>query len=272
MAARWFLPLRTVPAQSRALRVLTLPHAGAPLRCYRWLEGCVGDDVELWTVALPGRGKRRAEEAHTSVHSIVEALADELPALAEEPYVLYGHSMGALLAFELARVARRRGLALPVALLLSGARSPESFLIPQDPPCSQWPQGKLVDHLRALGGVAPELLAYGELLELFLPAVRADYALCERYEPRAEPPLPVAMALMSGTEDRDVDDESLTAWGAHATGPVVMRKFLGDRFFINGHRRELPAFVTTLLQHCKAGQVKTWNADAGGPAPGMQPG
>lgn len=260
MAARWFLPLRTVPAQSRALRVLTLPHAGAPLRCYRWLEGCVGDDVELWTVALPGRGKRHVEPAHTSVESIVQALADELPALAAEgPYVLYGHSMGALLAFELARAARRRGVELPAALLLSGARAPESFVIPQDPPRSQWPHGQFVDHLRALGGLTPELQAYGELLQLVLPAVRADYELCERYLLQPEPPLPVAMAVMGGTEDREVDDESLTAWHAHATGPVVQRKFLGDHFFINTHRPDLPAFVTSLLRDCKAGKVDGWS-------------
>lgn len=222
----------------------------------------MGDDVELWTVALPGRGKRHGEEPPASVEAIVTALADELPPLLDGPYVLFGHSMGAVLAFELAREARRRGLALPVALLLSGARAPENFMLAYDPPRSQWEHGKFVDHLRALGGLPPELLAYGELLQLVLPAVRADYAVCERYALQPEPPLPLAMAVMGGTEDRDVDDASLAAWRAHATGPFVLRKFLGDHFFINARRPELPAFVTALLQECKAGEVKAWSAES----------
>jgi medium-chain acyl-[acyl-carrier-protein] hydrolase len=261
MAARWFLPVRAIPASERALRVLCLPYAGAPLRCFRWLEACAGDDVELWTASLPGRAMRYGEPAHTSVASIVAALLEELSALCDEPYVLYGHSMGTVLAFELARAARQRGLRLPVALVLSGARSPDQFLVPCDPPRWRLPQAQFVDYLRLLGGMPAEVLAYPELLNLALPALRADYEACETYLLQPQPPLPVAMAVLGGTDDREVTVESQQGWRAHAAGPFVHRSFLGDHFFINAQRPELPLFMATLLRDCKAGTVTAWSVE-----------
>lgn len=187
---------------------------------------------------LPGRENRLREEPFRAMTPLVTALADQVEPFLDRPYCIFGHSMGALIAFELARELRRRDLAEPAQLFVSGATAPH---VPRDePPLHLLPDDEFVRRLtERYQGIPKEVLEHRELLDLVLPTLRADLAAIETYAYREEPRLRCGVSAFAGDRDRHVTPDELTAWSEVTSGAFDSTMFAGDHFYLHDRRADL---------------------------------
>jgi len=224
------------------LRLFCFPHAGAGAAAFNAWRAFVPKSVALAPVRLPGRESRVSETPFRSMRPLVEALADAIQPLLDKPFAFYGHSMGAAIAFELARCLRRRKLTAPLGLLVSGARAPQFRLghLPGLEPS----EAELLEQLRRLEGVPPEILENREMMRLLMPALRADTALYRGYVYTPEPPMECPIQAFGGRDDPNVTREHLEAWAAQTTASFRLRIFPGGHFFFH---TALPDFIGALV-------------------------
>ncbi len=235
------------PRPRARLRLLCFPYAGGGALAYRdWVE-LLPDEIDVLPVQLPGRERRLRETPFTRVEPLVEAAAPHLSAYLDLPYAIFGHSMGALIGYEVAQWLRReRGLE-PSHLLVSARRAPQ---LPPDPDeYYKLPHDELIERLREINGTPAEVLEHPELMELMLPLLRADFELNETYRPTAHPTLGCPVAAVGGLEDDEVPRDKLAAWSEVTTGPFQLRMFSGDHFYLNGQRDRLLEAVARELLH-----------------------
>lgn len=183
---------------------------------------------------LPGREGRLSEPAISRLLPLVEALGSALQPWLDLPFVFFGHSMGALLAFELAR--RLRGLYAiePRQLFLSGNAAPQ---VPDlNPPRHALPEAEFLAELRRLNGTPEAVLQHRELMELMLPILRADFAVCETYVYTPQPLLACPIAAFGGLDDPEIRRDALAAWAEQTQGAFRLRMLPGDHFFLTGAR------------------------------------
>lgn len=242
--SRWFIPFGNHPAPR--LRLFCIPHAGGSASTYHAWREHVPAGVDLLAVQLPGRGARMGEPSLTSIERIAGGLAAALEAYQDGiPYVLFGHSMGALVGFELMRRVRRDGRSLPVRAFLSGYRAPQRA--DHRPWLHQQPDEELIANMKRLGGTPPEILDNPELLEIVLPALRADYTALETYGYRPEPPLPVPLVVLRGSDDPDVSAADLDAWREHTSARFEAAAFPGGHFYLDVQRAQVWQLLRTRL-------------------------
>jgi len=231
------------PRPAARLRLICVPWAGGGASGYRDWPAHLPDDVEVAAVQLPGRESRLAEPPVSSMELLVARLAAGILGHLDRPFALFGHSMGALIAFELAGRLRSAGRE-PVRLFVSGARAPH---LPR-----RWARDRhtlsdreFVSTVRQLGGMPPEVLDSPDLLDLVLPALRGDFALVETYTARAGPVLRCPLSAFGGVEDGDVGHDDLVAWSRHTTGPSRTHLLPGGHFFVRSSRESLLRIVAT---------------------------
>lgn len=241
--------LRHPAAQPPTLRLFCLPHAGGGASLFRDWRPHLPPEVELVALQLPGRETRMREHAHTHLSTLLPALVDALRSSLDRGFVLFGHSMGALIAFELARELRRQGLPGPRHLYVSGHHAPQ--LRRQRQPLHALPQAEFIEELRRLQGTPEEILAHPELMELLSPRLRADFAICETYQYREEPPLACALSAYAGDAD-ELDGSSLDAWAAQTRGQFATKRFRGGHFYLHGEQRALLAALHADLERLLA--------------------
>jgi medium-chain acyl-[acyl-carrier-protein] hydrolase len=211
-----------------------LPHAGGGASAFRGWADALPADVEVCPVQLPGRENRLAEPAFDRLEPLVQALADVADPWLDLPFAIFGHSNGALIGFELARLLRARGRPGPLHLFASGRRAPD---LPADRGLThQLPEEEFLSTLQELGGLPPALLEHRELLELLVPALRADTAIHETYVFAEEAPLACPITAYGGLSDPRVAREQLEAWGRHTSGGFVARIFPGGHFYLQDDR------------------------------------
>lgn len=235
LSARCFVPV-TPPVQA-GLPLICLPYAGAGAGAYRDWGARLGPAMNVMAAQLPGRESRFGEAAHTRMTPLVAEVADALIARSLSRYVLFGHSMGALVAFELAREMRRRGELQPALLIVSGHAAPDVERCRR--PLHLLPDAQFVDELRRMGGMPEEVLGNAELMTLLLPRLRADFAVCETYSCEPQEPLPCPMLALGGREDELVDPVGLARWRPHTVGPFASEVIDGGHFFLHRPDGEL---------------------------------
>ncbi len=234
-------------AESAArVRLLCFPHAGGGAGSYRPWQARLEDLCEVACVQYPGHESRRSERLATSMAELVATLAKELePALAG-PFVLFGHSMGAVAAFELARLLRNAGHAGGLALIVSGARAPQYRLNHQPGPD---PSAKeFLAQLQRLGGLPVEVESNQRLMDSVLPALAADAALYRRYSYHPEQPFSFPILALGGTSDPQVSVEQLNAWREQTTGRFEIQQFEGGHFYHREREEELLACLRSFLK------------------------
>jgi len=235
----WLLGHRPRPAVR--LRLFCLPYAGGGASVFRSWGASLPDRVEVCPIQLPGRENRLLEPPFTRLPALADTLADALHPHLDLPFAVFGHSMGSLVAFELTRTLRRRQRPLPVSLLVSGRRAPQ---VPDvDPPIHHLPELEFLEEIRRLNGAPEEVLGNSELMELLLPALRADFEVCETYEYRSEEPLDCPIIAFGGDEDPEVGPEELDAWRRQTSGRFELYMFPGDHFYLFSARDR---FMATL--------------------------
>ncbi|HEV3050514.1 MAG TPA: thioesterase domain-containing protein, partial [Longimicrobium sp.] len=197
---------------------------------YRPWAAALPPHVELCIAQLPGREARMAEPAFTSARALARALADALGPGDGVPRAFFGHSMGALIAFELARELRRRALPGPGHLFVSGCRAPH--LPARSLPLHGLPDAAFAAHVHHLAGIPPEALRNPAFMALLVPMLRADFTLAETYAHTPELPLECPITAFGGAEDAGVAPGELQAWAAHTRSGFGMRFFPGRHFFV----------------------------------------
>lgn len=227
-------PMPDVNARSR---LFCLPYAGAGASIYRAWPGALRNAAEVWPVHLPGRERRLSDPAAETIENLATRTAKGIAAHLDRPFVLFGHSMGALICYEVARALRRLGLRQPDALMLSGYGGPH--LPDNRPPIHALPDEAFKDAVAALDGTPRDVMDHDELMELLLPLLRADFKLVETYRHRSEAPLDVPIFVYAGRDDRDTPQEALEGW-AHCTNrPVSITVFDGGHFYVRDHAKAL---------------------------------
>jgi medium-chain acyl-[acyl-carrier-protein] hydrolase len=194
--------------------------------------------------------------------ALVESAGPALAPYLDKPFAFFGHSLGALLAYELARFYRRHGGPQPVHLFVSGCRAPQ--IGEHEPPLHVLPDREFVEQLRRLGGTPPEVLDNRELLEIILPFVRADFAVCETYRHAVGPPLKVPITAFGGSDDGMVTEPMLAAWGQQTEAPFRLRLLPGAHFFLQESEAALLACITGELAVLARSSQHANGADAYG--------
>jgi surfactin synthase thioesterase subunit/glycosyltransferase involved in cell wall biosynthesis len=236
-ASAWFPGADAV----EGLRLFWFPHAGGgtPARAF----------PAICPVRLPGRESRIAEAPFERMEPLVAALADAIRPYLAQPFAFFGHSMGAAVAFELARLLRRRSQPLPKLLVASGARAPQ-FRRNYTPPPAPGDEQFLAE-LQRLQGIPDELIDDPALMRAILPALRADASLYRRYAYTEDAPLDCAIRAYGGAADSNVRPEHLEAWAEQTTASFAVRLFPGGHFYMQSSQSEfLAALAADLEQAC----------------------
>ena len=229
------------PNPGASLRLFCFPYAGGSAQVYREWGGLL-PTVEVCPVQIPGRGARMFEGCHKSLPLLVETLARDLLPHFDRPFAFFGHSMGALVGFELARLLRREHGLSPSHLFVSGRRAPQ--LPAEERRLHALPEPEFMEELRLLNGTPREALEHPELMALMAPILRADFQVCETYEYAPARPLDCSVTAFGGLQDR-VTREQLQGWAEQTGGRFLLRMFPGDHFFINESR---PLLLQTLVR------------------------
>ncbi|MET7934863.1 alpha/beta fold hydrolase [Streptomyces sp. NPDC005322] len=230
-------PSAESPRQA-AVRLFVLPHAGGSAGYYRGWSRWLPKTVELVPLELPGHFTRMREPLLTEWPRLADDLADQVGARATGPYVLAGHSLGALLAYEVTRIQEARGVP-PRLLAVSGRNGPAAGLSHR--PIHQLPDSRFLEALARLGGTPGPVLKERDLMRLYLPLLRADLRLAETYTRTPGPPLATPVAAFGGRCDRLTDTAGLVAWSRETTDTFDLTVVDGGHFF-----HEEPSFTAAV--------------------------
>jgi medium-chain acyl-[acyl-carrier-protein] hydrolase len=202
--------------------------------------------VEVCAVQPPGREGRLREAPFRRIEPLLEALLPALAPKLDRPFAVYGHSMGAVVAFELVRALRRASAGAPRHLFVSGHVAPQ--LPEPGPPLHPLSDAAFVAEIRnRYDGIPEAILRDPEYLQLFLPTMRADLELIETYDYRPEAPLACPLVAYGGREDPRTSEADLDAWRTQTAGPFALRMFPGGHFFVQSARPALVEDVTRRL-------------------------
>ncbi|MGW7569269.1 thioesterase II family protein [Streptomyces tendae] len=231
------------PSPEASSRLVCFPHAGGSASYFSPLTRMLPSAVEMLSVQYPGRQDRRHEPCCDSVSELAEHAARALRPWADRPLVLFGHSLGATVAFEVARRLEREGIG-PLGLVASGRRAPsrhrEEFHHLSD-------DEQLLAQLRNLSGTESRVLGDEEIMRMVLPALRADYKAVETYRasPGAEVGCPVV--ALTGDDDPLTGVEEVYAWNEHTRGPCTVHRFAGGHFFLTPHAAEVTSLIAEYI-------------------------
>ncbi|MDP3846045.1 MAG: alpha/beta fold hydrolase [Pseudomonas sp.] len=240
----WFSLL---PGKAPAvLRLYCFPYAGAGHTVFQHWRAWLAEDIELALIKLPGRGARFCEPQAASLDELACALAQAIENADEAPehFAFFGHSMGALLAFETARALQKRGWS-PSALLVSARTAPSAHGWRER--LSDLPDAAFLEHIRSMNGLPQEVLDNPEWLALFLPIIRADFALCENYRYRPGLPLTCPIEVLAGRDDASVPLPLLEGWAGETRAGCTTRIFPGGHFYLFEREKQLLALIQRQL-------------------------
>ncbi|OIN82129.1 thioesterase II family protein [Mycobacterium malmoense] len=232
--------IKRVPGPRRVGAAVVFPHAGAAAASYRTLAAALaagGDDTFI--VQYPQRADRLRDPAPETVHDLARGLFEAGPWASVAPLRLFGHSMGAVVAFEFARIAEARGVEVR-KLWVSAGPAPCVVAAMPDLPTSD--DGLLAD-IADLGGTDPKLLADEEFTELLTIAARADYQAFNRYAPGPDVRIRADMHVLGGRDDHRIDADALRRWENHTEGACQLSFYDGGHFYVNEHIEAVAALV-----------------------------
>lgn len=227
------------PRPHAALRLFCFPHAGGAASAYRDWHRAVPPEVEVRAVQYPGRADRVGEPLVDDARLLADRIAEAMRPLLDRPAVLFGHSMGSLVAYETALRVR------PAHLVVSGRRAAN---LARPGTVHLGTEAELVAELRRLGGTEREVLDEPELRSYVLPIVRADYRLAETYRNPAAEPVDCPITAVIGDKDPEVDASNAGGWAALTRGGFALHVLPGDHFYLAGRRDELLSLILAAVR------------------------
>ncbi len=232
------------PRPQARLRLFCFPYAGGGASAYRLWQENLPPEIEVCPVQPPGRENRLSEERFRRVAPLAEAVSQAVSPLLDLPFAFFGHSLGAVVAYETAITLRRSTGKSPVHLIASARRAPQVL---EDDPTYNLPPEEFRAKLERLEGTPVEVLEHPELMELMEPLLRADFELNDTYEPSPAAPLECPVAVFGGLEDHETNRELLDPWRAVTRAAFRLRMFPGGHFFLNERRQQVLTAVAQEL-------------------------
>ncbi|MFC0597735.1 thioesterase II family protein [Streptomyces palmae] len=230
------------PADSAGVRVVCLPHAGGSAPFFFPVSAALAgnQDLDVLSVQYPGRQDRRDQPPIDHLPTLADQVFEALRGWADRPLVLMGHSMGAVIGYEVARRFEQAGDGAPLGLIASGRRAPSVY---REEAAHLLDDQRFIGEIRALSGTASSLLEDEELVRMVLPALRADYKAIETHEPATEPPLRCPIGVLTGESDPRVSVAEARAWREHTTGGFHFRSYSGGHFYLNDHQEAVAGAI-----------------------------
>jgi surfactin synthase thioesterase subunit len=235
---------RYLPRPGAGLRLICVPHGGGGAGAFLGWAELLPPGIELFAVQYPGREDRLGDPMPRDMDELVTGLTGAVAAVADRPYALFGHSMGATVAYEVAQEARRRGLPGPVHLVASAREAPHDE---KGGDVHQGDDEDLYAELMRLGATDPEVLDDPDLRRMIFAYVRADYRLIETYRPRPLPPLDCPVTVFLGDRDPDLTPEEAARWRHATRGRTRLEIFPGDHFYLVPQRHAVLAALRRVL-------------------------
>lgn len=236
------------PNPGASLSLFCFPFSGGSATSFAGWEQALPMDIELFSIQLPGRENRLREAPFTRIETLIPVLEEALgPLLAARPYAFFGHSLGALICFALARQLRHSGVRGPEQLFVSAHRAPQ---LPHPyEPIHHLPADSFIEKLRTYNGTPEHVLQNQELMALLLPFIQADFALYENYVYTDELPLDCPIIAFGGASDTKVSRSELAHWRSQTRGTFELRMLAGDHFFLQSNKALLLQAITENLVH-----------------------
>ena len=232
------------PSDASEGRLVCFPHAGGSASYYYPLSERFSPAIDVIALQYPGRQDRRQEACIKDLNVLADKITEQLVRLGDSPTLLFGHSMGATLAFEVALRLERAGL-YPERIFVSGRRAPSRY---RHERVHQGSDDQIVAELRTLAGTDQRVFGDEELLRMVLPAIRNDYRAAETYEYSAGPRLRCPITALAGDRDPKASAEEVRAWSEHTDAGFEVRTYSGGHFYLVGHAREVIELVAAQLR------------------------
>ncbi|MFI6766028.1 thioesterase II family protein [Streptomyces sp. NPDC050355] len=220
------------PSPEAGARLVCLPHAGGAASFYFPVSAALAPRVDVLAVQYPGRQDRRKEPCIDSLPELARQVVPRLLPWTDRPLALFGHSMGASLGFEVARLLEHQHGVVPVALFASARRAPSAH---RDEFVHRQSDDRLIREVEELSGTDSQLLRDPEMRSMVLPALRGDYKAAETYRYAPGPDLGCPITALIGDADPRVTVEEARAWAAHTTGEFALKIYGGGHFYLNQH-------------------------------------
>jgi surfactin synthase thioesterase subunit len=240
------------PAPEGRLNLVCFPHAGGSAPYYSPVSAALAPSYEVTAVQYPGRQERRHTPCIDDIGELARqahaALAHAGILASGRPVALFGHSMGAVVAFEVARLMERDGGTGPVVLFASGRRAPSRF---REDNVHLRDDDGIIEDIRALGGTDSRVLQDRELLDMVLPTLRSDYRAVERYRRGTEARIDAPIAVLVGDSDPHTTPEEALAWRDHTSGDCEVHTFPGGHFYLEDRQTEVLTTVTEVLERLR---------------------
>ncbi|ASS75457.1 hypothetical protein CIG75_11035 [Tumebacillus algifaecis] len=248
--SKWFHCIQ--PNPQAVMRLFCFHFAGGGASAFHQWSKELPDSIEVVAIQLPGREGRLFEPPFTSLAPLLTALVDELrPHLGEKPFAFFGHSMGAIVSFEVAQYLKQHDQVEPQYLFVSGYPGPHTYT--NDDPYYTKSDEDLIKDLVKLGGTPQELLENEELMRLVLPTVRADFEVCDTYEYNAGVLLDCPIFAFGGWQDEMLSESGMQAWGELTRAEFAWQMFEGDHFYLL-EQNNRTALLTTILNTVRTGR------------------
>ena len=232
------------------LRLYCFSYAGGNAYNFVSWDDSLHAIAEVCAIQLPGRSTRLDEQPINEIGELIPKLAEVVQDNSKKPFAFFGHSLGALIAYELAVYCARRRLEMPRTLFVSGCAAPH--LIPKSSGAVELSDDALLEELRSYAGTPPEILENKELMNIALPSIRADFEMRDKYRYVSSSKLDIPFIILAGSGDGESPENDARGWFEHSSRGSRIEWFDGGHFFINSHRDEVLAYVRNCLQEVVA--------------------
>ncbi len=227
------------------IRLFCFPYAGGGASIYRKWPDLLSENIEICAVQPPGRENRISEEPVSNIHVLVQHILSSIENILDLPFALFGYSTGALVAFELARALREKKMPVPVFLFVAAARAPH---IPEPFPLHDLPDDKFIEGLKRFSGTPDVVLQNREVMDFYMPLLRADLAIEETYRHISSSPLDIPIAAFYGSDDKEGGKEVVAPWEQYTSQTFSLHEITGGHFFLKTSVQSMMLIVSQKLR------------------------
>lgn len=232
------------PNPGANVRLFCVPYAGGCPQVYQQWPDILPPSVEVCSISLPGRRKRFAESPFTRMRPAIQSILADLVQYLDRPFAIFGHSMGALIAYELASTLQRSRLAEPVHLFVSGCYSAKQ---PNPRPLHMLPDADFKEAICLLDGMPMEVINNAEIMELITPTLRADFTLTETYRDTSDIQLNCPITAFGGSDDPITSPDEIELWRYATNSSFSLHILPGNHFFLHQEQSQLCSLLTAEL-------------------------
>ncbi|WP_010291653.1 thioesterase II family protein [Clostridium senegalense] len=240
--------LLTYPNPNDKIRIFCLPCAGSGASIYGQWHKFLPKDIGVYPIQLPGRENRICEDPILDMDSLVKYITNSILPYLDKPFLFFGHSLGARVAFEITHNLNSVYNKIPNCLIVSGSRAPH---IPEPNPIHFLPDNEFLNAIGKLSGIPNIIFENKELMNLFLPILRADYTIDETYVFKDKSPLPCPIIAFGGVYDTEASEDEIQDWSAYTSNLFSYSMIEGDHFFFKSHVEELLNKISKIISNYK---------------------